>query len=49
MVTIPMPESAKKKAASMVMHPVSRERITIATVISFAVLFAGVFIGYAAR
>lgn len=49
MVTIPMPESAKKKAATMVMHPVSRERIAIATVISFAVLFVGVFIGYALR
>lgn len=45
MVTIPAPKSAAKKAG-MVMHPVSRERIAVAAVISFAVLGAGFLIAY---
>jgi hypothetical protein len=47
MMTVPAPEP--KKTGGMSMPPVSRERIAVAAAISFAVLFAGLFIAIAGR
>ncbi len=50
MMTVPAPVvGAARKKSGMVMPKPSREKIAIAAAISFAVLFAGVFIGYAGR
>jgi hypothetical protein len=54
MMTIPAPGApkamaAKKKAPMAMPPPASREKIAIATAISFAVLFIGLFVGIAGR